>query len=74
MPGPGSGIFVGETKVNDFLAAVALMLVIEGVLPFLSPSLMRGVLLQMIQMDDRALRITGLISMISGVILLYLAK
>ena len=60
--------------MNEFLAAIALMLVIEGILPFLSPSGLRAVMLQMARMDDRALRITGLVSMICGLILLYLAK
>lgn len=60
--------------MSDFLTAVALMLVIEGVLPFLSPAGIRAVMLQMARMDDRSLRLTGLVSMISGVILLYLVK
>ena len=60
--------------MNDFLAALALMLVIEGILPFLSPSSLRAVMLQMARMDDRSLRITGLVSMICGLLLLYLAK
>lgn len=60
--------------MNDFLAAFALMLVLEGILPFLSPSAFRAVLLQMARMEDRSMRITGLVSMIAGLILLYLAK
>jgi uncharacterized protein YjeT (DUF2065 family) len=50
------------------------MLVLEGLLPFASPGLMRRVLLQAAQMDDRALRISGLASMVVGVVLLYLAR
>ena len=60
--------------MNEFLMAVALMLVIEGILPFLSPAGLRAVMLQMARMDDRSIRITGLVSMICGVILLYLVK
>lgn len=59
---------------HDLLVAVALLLVIEGVLPFLSPRTVRQVLLQMADMDDRLLRLTGLASMISGVILLYVLR
>lgn len=59
---------------HDLFVAVALLLVIEGVLPFLSPRTVRQVLLQMADMNDRALRLTGLASMISGVILLYVLR
>ena len=60
--------------MNDFLAALALMLVIEGILPFLSPDTMRRVVLQMAQMDDKSLRVAGLASMIAGALLLYWAR
>lgn len=57
---------------HDLLAAIALVLVIEGVLPFLSPRAMRRVILQLVEADDRSLRTAGLISMVLGVLLLYL--
>lgn len=50
------------------------MLVIEGVVPFLSPAVMRQALLTMAQMDDRSLRLSGLLSMVIGVVLLYLLR
>ncbi len=56
---------------QDLLAALALMLIIEGLLPFLSPKLMRQALYAMAQMDERGLRISGLISMALGLALLY---
>ncbi len=56
---------------SDFLAAVALILVIEGVMPFLSPNTMRRTMQQITQLPDRTLRMIGLISMISGSVLLY---
>jgi len=56
---------------QELLVAVALMLVIEGILPFLSPTKMRGILLRMLEMDDKSLRISGLLSMVIGVIMLY---
>ena len=59
---------------HDLLVAIALLLVIEGVLPFLSPRSVRHLLLQMAEMDDRVLRLTGLASMILGVILLYILR
>ncbi len=57
---------------NDLFAALALVLVIEGMLPFLSPRRMREAMLAIARMDDRTLRITGLLSMLAGVGLLYL--
>jgi uncharacterized protein YjeT (DUF2065 family) len=57
---------------HDILVALALMLVIEGILPFLNPTGIRKALIMMAQMDDRQLRFGGLTSMIIGVIMLYL--
>ena len=51
-----------------------MMLVIEGVLPFLSPATLRQAFMRLAQMDDRALRLSGLLSMVMGVILLYVAR
>ncbi|MCU0833092.1 MAG: DUF2065 domain-containing protein [Chromatiaceae bacterium] len=59
---------------QDLLVALALVLVIEGVWPFLSPSGMRRALLAVAGEDDRTLRIAGLVSMAAGVALLYWAR
>ena len=56
---------------HDIIIAVALLLVIEGILPFLSPDQLRKVLIMMVRMDDRQLRFSGLTSMLVGVLLLY---
>jgi uncharacterized protein YjeT (DUF2065 family) len=56
---------------DDLWAALALMLVIEGIVPFLSPDTMRRMLAAMLQMDNRSIRVAGLISMLVGVGLLY---
>lgn len=60
--------------LDSLLAALALMLVVEGILPFLNPGALRRTLQAVGQMDDRSLRITGLASMLSGVLLLYLVR
>ena len=52
--------------------ALALLLVIEGVLPFLNPAGLRRALAGVGQLDDRALRVAGLASMLLGVLLSYL--
>jgi hypothetical protein len=50
------------------------MLVLEGLLPALSPNLFRQTMLHMAQMDERALRVSGLASMILGAAILYFLK
>ncbi len=54
------------------LAAFALMLVIEGVLPFISPSSWRNVFERATRMTDGQIRFLGLTSMIAGVAMLLL--
>ncbi len=56
------------------LTAVALVLVIEGLMPALSPRHFRQTMLSISQMDDRVLRSIGLISMSAGALLLYFFK
>jgi uncharacterized protein YjeT (DUF2065 family) len=59
---------------QDILAALGLVLVIEGIFPFLSPARVRETLSQILQMDDRALRIVGLVSMLIGLVVLYFVR
>jgi uncharacterized protein YjeT (DUF2065 family) len=57
---------------HELLVALALLLVIEGVLPFVAPDLLRRMLLEVARQDNRSLRVTGLLSMVAGVAFLYL--
>lgn len=59
---------------HDLLVAFALLLVIEGIWPFLSPDHLRRALLEVAGADNGTLRVAGLISMVVGVGLLYLIK
>ncbi|MGB5715482.1 MAG: DUF2065 domain-containing protein [Gammaproteobacteria bacterium] len=59
---------------TDLLAAIALLLVIEGMVPFLNPQSLRKMLETVSQLDDRTLRIVGLVSMIFGVVLLTIVR
>ena len=59
---------------HDFWVALALVMVIEGVLPFLSPQGMRRIMRASLELDDRSLRVGGLISMLAGVATLYLVN
>ena len=54
------------------ITAIALVLIVEGILPFLSPRMLRRYMEQVQAMDDRSLRMAGLAAMLSGVGLLYL--
>lgn len=59
---------------HDLIAAFGLMLVLEGILPFLNPGGIRQALLQMAQLNDRVLRLSGLGSMLMGLLLLYFIR
>lgn len=59
---------------QELWVALALLLVIEGVMPFISPKSLRETLLTMANLSDRTLRIGGLVSMLCGVALLYLVR
>jgi len=57
---------------DDLWVAMALMLILEGMLPFLTPHGFKQMLQSVLQVEDRHLRIAGLVSMVAGVVLLYL--
>jgi len=54
------------------LAAFALMLVIEGILPFVAPNLWREAFRKLIEMKDGQIRFAGMVSMAVGLLLLAL--
>jgi hypothetical protein len=56
------------------LTAFALVLIIEGVLPFLIPGLWREAFRRLTEMTDGQVRFLGLSSMIAGILLLYLVR
>lgn len=55
---------------DDLFAAFALYLVLEGLLPFISPQGWKQTIEQIAQLTDSQLRKFGLASMLAGVILL----
>ena len=55
------------------IAGFALMLVIEGILPFTAPKIWRETFRTLTQMSDGQIRFAGLISMVAGLVLLFLA-
>ena len=59
---------------SDLWAALALYLVLEGVMPFLNPGAAKRALAAMSQLDERILRRIGLGSMIAGCVVLFLVR
>ncbi|MBL8442536.1 MAG: DUF2065 domain-containing protein [Zoogloeaceae bacterium] len=56
---------------STLLVAFALMLVIEGILPFIAPARWRETFLQLARLADGQIRFIGLTSMLIGVLLLF---
>ncbi|MFZ5844258.1 MAG: DUF2065 domain-containing protein [Pseudomonadota bacterium] len=56
---------------SDLFAGLALAMVLEGLLPFLSPQRFRLSLLQAAQLPDNTLRWLGLLCMLAGALSLY---
>ncbi|MEW4982781.1 MAG: DUF2065 domain-containing protein [Cycloclasticus sp.] len=59
---------------QELFAAVALVLILEGIIPFMSPNSLRKTYQRLMEMDDQTVRVSGLVSMIAGVILLTLVR
>lgn len=59
---------------RDLLVALALVFVIEGIWPFLAPRGLKRALLLMVEQDEQSLRGFGLVSMLVGVVLLYIVN
>ncbi len=58
----------------DLAKAFCLMLVLEGIMPFLMPHRWRDIADKLAKMDDRTMRMMGLFSMLLGAGLLFLLK
>jgi uncharacterized protein len=56
------------------LTAVALMLVLEGLLPFLFPGVWREAFRKLTELSDGQLRFIGLTAMLAGLLLLALVR
>lgn len=57
---------------DDILTALALVLIIEGLLPGLAPSTWMKVMRDAAKMGSQGIRTAGIISMLSGALLLYI--
>ena len=59
---------------SDFLAALGLFLVFEGMAPFLNPQGVKRAFARLLEVQDRELRYAGLGSMLVGVLILFLVR
>jgi uncharacterized protein YjeT (DUF2065 family) len=59
---------------STLLMALALMLVLEGALPFLMPRLWRDTFRRLTEMTDGQIRFVGLASILIGLLLLVLTR
>lgn len=59
---------------HELWLAFCLVLVIEGIIPFLYPQRWRQMVAQLAQMPDRTLRTFGLVSMLGGTVLLIVSS
>lgn len=59
---------------SDLFAALAILLVLEGVLPVLNPAATRRMFAQLAQMAERELRVAGFVSMAGGLVLLFFVR
>lgn len=59
---------------NDLLIAVGFLLVLEGIMPFVSPQHWRITMVKLVEHSDHVLRIMGLTSMVIGAIVIYVVR
>lgn len=59
---------------TDLLSALALVFVIEGIMPFVNPAGTRRTMALIASMGDRPLRTVGALSMVAGLVLLYIVR
>lgn len=60
--------------LHPLLIAVGLVFILEGATPFLAPRLWRRAMQQMFIQSDRSIRVFGLVSMLIGLVFLYLIR
>jgi hypothetical protein len=59
---------------GDLFAGLSILMVLEGLLPFLNPGGARRVFAQLAGLSERDLRIGGLVSMLVGLALLFFVR
>ena len=62
------------SMLDDIARAIALMLVFEGILPFVAPTRWREMAKVLATVDERSMRSIGLFSMVGGLLLLFIFR
>ena len=60
--------------LDYWLLGLAMMLIVEGMIPFVSPGLWRETFRKLLTLKDGQVRFVGMTAMLSGIILLYWIK
>ncbi|MGI9232297.1 MAG: DUF2065 domain-containing protein [Woeseiaceae bacterium] len=59
---------------TEILTALALVFVIEGMLPFISPAKYRQMVAEVTRLSDSSIRNVGLVVMVAGLLLLFFVR
>lgn len=59
---------------TDLFAALAIVCIIEGIMPFINPTGMKRLLSRITALEDREMRIAGFLSMAVGLTILFLVR
>jgi uncharacterized protein len=59
---------------TDLLSAIALLMVLEGLMPFANPGGLRRAMTMLAQQPDEKLRIAGFVSIVGGLVLLWFVR
>jgi len=65
---------LANINFSDLLAAIALVFIFEGLMPFLNPQGVRKFFLMFSQLDNQKLRFLGITSMLFGLLILYIVR
>ena len=57
-----------------WVSALALMLILEGILPFTTPKMWREMFRRIVELNDGQIRFAGLASMLCGLVVLFLVQ
>lgn len=63
-----------QIQWHDLAVAFALVMVLEGIFPFISPKAWRKMFAEIVTLSNSTVRIMGLISMLAGLLLLFMVK
>jgi uncharacterized protein YjeT (DUF2065 family) len=59
---------------TEILTAVCLVLILEGIFPFINPNGYKSMMRQLLDFEDKSLRVVGLVIMLVGVVLLSIIR